>query len=252
MYEEIKNDDSILEISKIFDINIKNEKQLKSIFISENNFLQNLFFLSFDKKLYKLNILTKKVEEFNFSKNHKVIYITGNNNNNYLIIIFRSCKIYAINLETDEIFYFKNLQSVPLNINEEGKENIFSPKLKIYLNENLDKAVLYTGKEIIIWYKHQMKYNIKKKLNELIGYHIYIRLEEEKKSFIKAKKKYNDAFICVFNNDIFHGKSINIYYFFVFKIENTNLFKLVIISYIFFFSKENMFNSIDDENIKEK
>ena len=97
-----------------------------------------------------------------------------------------------------------------------------------------------------------MKYNIKKKLSELIGYHIYIQLEEEKKSFIKAKKKYNDAFICVFNNDIFHGKSINIYYFFVFKIENTNLFKLVIISYIFFFSKENMFNSIDDENIKEK
>ena len=160
------------------------------------------------------NTLTKKVEEFNFSKNHKVIYITGNNNNNYLIIIFRSCKIYAINLETDEIFYFKNLQSVPLNINEEGKENIFSPKLKIYLNENLDKAVLYTGKEIIIWYKHQMKYNIKKKLSELIGYHVYIQLEEEKKSFIKAKKKYNDAFICVFNNDIFHGKSINILFLF--------------------------------------
>ena len=208
--------------------------------------------MSLDKKIYKLNILTKKVEEFYFSKNHKVIFITGNNNNKFLVIIFRNCKIYAINLETNGIYYFKNLQSVPININEEGKENIFSPKLKLFVNENLDKAVLYTGKEIIIWYKHQMKYNIKKQLNELIGYHIYIQLEEEKKSFIKGKNKYNDYFLCIFNNDIFQGTSVNIYYFFVFRIENTNLFKLVIISYIFFFSKENMFNSIDNENTKEK
>ena len=252
MYDELKNEDAILEISKIFDINIKNEKQIKTVFISENDFLQNVFFLSLDKKIYKLNIITKKVEEFYFSKNHKVILITGNKNNKYLIIIFRNCKIYAINLETNAIYYFKNLQSVPININEEGKENIFSPKLKIFLNENLDKAVLYTGKEIIIWYKHQMKYNIKKQINELVGYHIYIQLEEEKKSFIKGKNKYSDYFLCIFNNDIFQGTSVNIYYFFIFKIENTNLFKLVIISYIFFFSKENMFNSIDNENIREK
>ena len=252
MYDELKDEDAILEITKIFDINIKNEKQIKSVFISENDFLQNVFFLSLDKKIYKLNILTKKVEEFYFSKNHKVIFITGNNNNKFLVIIFRNCKIYAINLETNGIYYFKNLQSVPININEEGKENIFSPKLKLFVNENLDKAVLYTGKEIIIWYKHQMKYNIKKQLNELIGYHIYIQLEEEKKSFIKGKNKYNDYFLCIFNNDIFQGTSVNIYYFFVFRIENTNLFKLVIISYIFFFSKENMFNSIDNENTKEK
>ena len=162
MYDELKDEDAILEITKIFDINIKNEKQIKSVFISENDFLQNVFFLSLDKKIYKLNILTKKVEEFYFSKNHKVIFITGNNNNKFLVIIFRNCKIYAINLETNGIYYFKNLQSVPININEEGKENIFSPKLKLFVNENLDKAVLYTGKEIIIWYKHQMKYNIKK------------------------------------------------------------------------------------------
>ena len=37
-----------------------------------------------------------------------------------------------------------------------------------------------------------------------------------------------------------------------FKIENTNLFKLVIINYTFFFSKENMFNCIDNNDIKEK
>ena len=60
----------------------------------------------------------------------------------------------------------------------------------------------------------------------------------EKKSFIKGKNKYSDYFLCIFNNDIFQGTSVNIYYFFIFKIENTNLFKLVIISYIFFFSKE--------------
>ena len=252
MYDEIKNDDSVLEITKIFDINIKNEKQIKTVFVPENNFLQNLFFLSLDKRIYKLNILTKKLEDFYFSKNHKVVLITGNNNSKYLIIIFKNCKIYAINLENNEIFYFKNLQSVPININEEGKENIFSPKLKIFINDNLDKAVLYTGKEIIIWYKHQKLFNIKKQLNELIGYHIYIQLEEEKKSFVKEKSNYSDNFICVFNNDIFQGKSVNIYYFMVFKIENTNLFKLVIINYVFFFTKENMFNCIDKENVKEK
>ena len=59
------------------------------------------------------------------------------------------------------------MQSVPININQEGKDNVFSPKLNIFINENLNKAVLYTGKEIIIWYKHQMKFNIKKQLNEL-------------------------------------------------------------------------------------
>ena len=252
MYDELKNDDTILEISKIFDINIKNEKQIKTVFISENNFLQNLYFLSLDKKIYKLNILTKKVEEFYFSKNHKVILITGNNENKYLIIIFKNCKIYAIDSETNSIFYFKNLQSVPININQEGKDNVFSPKLNIFINENLNKAVLYTGKEIIIWYKHQIKYNIKKQLNELIGYHIYIQLEEEKKSFIKEKDKYCDYLTCIFNNDIFQGDSVNIYYFMVYKIENTNLFKLVIISYIFFFNKENLFNSIDNNDMKEK
>ena len=252
MYDEVKSDDSILEISKIFDINIKNDKQLKSVFVPKNNFLQNLFFLSLDKRIYKLNILTKKLEEFPFSKNHKVIIITGNNNNKCLIIIFKNCKIYAINLETNEVFYFKNLQNVPLNINEEGKENIFSPKLKIFVNNNLDKAVLYTGKEIILWYKHQLKFNVKKQLNELIGYHIYIQLDEEKKSFIKEKKKYADYFLCVFNNDVFHGESISIYYFLVFNIDNTNLFKLVIINYIFFFSKDNMFHCNDENITKEK
>ena len=252
MYDEIKIDDTILEITKIFDINIKNEKQISSVFIPEINFLQNLFFLSLDKRVYKLNILTKKLEEYHFSKNHKVILITGNDNKKYLIIIFKNCKIYAINLETNGIYYFKNLQSVPININEEGKENIFSPKLKIFVNNNLDKAVLYTGKEIIIWHKHQMKYNIKKQLNELIGFHIYILLEEEKKSFIKENNNYAEYFICIFNNDISQGECINIYYFMAFKIENTNLFKLVIINYTFFFSKENMFNCIDNNDVKEK
>ena len=124
MYDEIKEDDSVLEISKIFDINIKNEKQLKSVFVPKNNFLQNLFFLSLDKRIYKLNILTKKLEEFVFSKNHKVLLITGNNNNKCLIIIFKNCKIYAINLENNQIFYFKNLQNVPLNINEEQEKKL--------------------------------------------------------------------------------------------------------------------------------
>ena len=251
MYEDIK-DDTVLEITKIFDIHIKNQKQINSVFIDENNFLKHLFFLSSDKKIYKLNIITKKLEEFYFSKNHKVILITGNCNNKYILIIFKSCKIYAINPEFNSIYYFKNLQSVPLNINQEGEENIFSPKLNLFVNDNLNKAVLYTGKEIIIWYKHQMKYNPKKKLNELIGHHRYIQLQEDKKSFIKDNNKYYEQIICVFNNDIFQGSSINIYYFMIFRIENTNLFKLVIINYIFMFNNENIFNSIDSNDIKEK
>jgi hypothetical protein len=147
------------------------------------------------------------------------------------------------------------LQSVPINLNdlnEEGKENIFSPKLKIFANENLSKAVLYTGEEIIIWFRHQIKYNNKKNIRELTGYHIYIQLQEEKKSFIKEKYKYIDNLICFFNKDIFQGSAINIYYFMVFKIPKTNLYKLVIINYTFFFNKENMFNCVDNADIKEK
>ena len=251
MYEEMKND-SKLEITKVFDISIKNEKEIKSVYIDENKYLRDLFFLSDDKKIYFLNILTKELEEFNFSRGHQVVYITGNINNTYLIIIFKNCKIYAMDLSSKSIFYFKNLQCVPININEEGKENIFSPKLKFFASDNLNKAVLYTGEEIIIWFRHQMKYNIKKNLKELTGYHIYIQLQEEKKSFIKEKQKYIDNLICFFNNDIFQGSSINIYYFMVFKIPKTSLFKLVIINYTFFFNKENMFNCVDNNDIKEK
>ena len=251
MFEEFKTD-SKLEISKVFDINIKNEKEIKSVYVDENKYLSNLFFLSSDKKIYFLNILTKEFEEFNFSRGHQVIHITGNNNNTYLIIIFKNCKIYSMDLSSKSIFYFKNLQSVPINLNEEGKENIFSPKLKFFANDNLSKAILYTGEEIIIWFRHQLKYNAKKNIRELTGYHIYIQLQEEKKAFIKEKHKYIDNLICFFNNDIFQGSAINIYYFMIFKIQKTNLFKLVIINYTFFFNKENMFNCIDNADIKEK
>ena len=256
MYDDTKND-SKLEMTKIFDINIKNEKEIKSLYIDENNYLKNLFFLSNDKKIYFLNILTKELEEFNFSRGHQVIYITGNNNNTYLIIIFKNCKIYAMDISSKLIYYFKNLQSVPINLNDlneegEAKENIFSPKLKIFTNENLSKAVLYTGEEIIIWFRHQIKYNNKKNIREMTGYHIYIQLQEEKKSFIKEKYKYIDNLICFFNKDIFQGSAINIYYFMVFKIPKTTLYKLVIINYTFFFNKENMFNCVDNSDIKEK
>ena len=44
MYEDIK-DDTVLEITKIFDIHIKNQKQINSVFIDENNFLKHLFFI---------------------------------------------------------------------------------------------------------------------------------------------------------------------------------------------------------------
>jgi hypothetical protein len=119
------------------------------------------------------------------------------------------------------------LQSVPLNLNEEGKEHIFSPKMKFFANDDLSKAVLYMGEQIIIWFRHQIKYNTKKNIREMTGYHIYIQLQEEKKSFIKEKHKYIDNMICFFNNDIFQGSAINIYYFMVFKIQKTNLFKFI-------------------------
>ena len=252
MFEDDLKIESRLEIIKVFDINIKNEKEIKSVYLDENKYLRNLFFLSNDKKIYFLNILTKELEEFNFSRGHQVIHITGNNNNTFLIIIFKNCKIYAMDLSSKSIYYFKNLQSVPINLNEEGKENIFSPKLKFFANENLSKAILYTGEEIIIWFRHQLKHNMKKNIKELTGYHIYIQLQEEKKSFIKEKHKYIENLICFFNNDIFQGSAINIYYLMVFKIPKTNLFKLVIISYTFFFNKENMFNCVDNLDTKEK
>ena len=252
MFEDDLKLESKLEIVKVFDINIKNEKEIKSVYIDENKYLRNLFFLSNNKKVYFLNILTKELEEFNFSRGHQVVHITGNNNNTFLIIIFKNCKIYSMDLSSKSIFYFKNLQSVPINLNEEGKENIFSPKLKFFANENLSKAILYTGEEIIIWFRHQIKYNMRKNIKELTGHHIYIQLQEEKKSFIKEKHKYIDNLVCFFNNDIFQGSAINIFYFMVFKIPKTNLFKLVIISYTFFFNKESMFNCVDNDDIKEK
>ena len=243
--------ESKIIISKAFDICIKNDRELKSVYVDENKYLRYLYFLT-NEKIFSLNILTKAHEEFNFSRGHDVLYITGNVSHKYLIIIFKNCKIFAIDTSNKQIFYFKNLQNIPINLDEDAKENKFSPKLQLFANDDLSKVVLYAGEEIVIWYKYQVKYNIKKNIKELIGYHIYIKLVQEKKSLIKEKYKYIDNLICYFNNNIFQGSAINIYYFIVFKILRTNLFKLIIVNYTFYFNSENIFRSVDNDNTTEK
>ena len=226
-----------LILGKIFDIKIKQGFELKIAYIDEKKYLKTLYFLK-DKKVYILNISNKKIEELNFTKSHEVIYITGNNNHTYLICIFKNCKIFAIDC-LKNIIYFKNLQNVPLNSDLKGNiiktdkketdydERLFSPNLELWGNENLNKIVIFTGTQIIIWYQSIIKEKVssgKKLINEAIGYHIYIQLQEERQTLLdKTKKKYenfDENVCCIFRNSYYLGSYRFIYSYFLYFINS--------------------------------
>ena len=253
-----------LILGKIFDIKIKQGFELKIAYIDEKKYLKTLYFLK-DKKVYILNISNKKIEELNFTKSHEVIYITGNNNHTYLICIFKNCKIFAIDCFKN-IVYFKNLQNVPLNSDLKGNiiktdkketdydERLFSPNLELWGNENLNKIVIFTGTQIIIWYQSIIKEKVssgKKLINEAIGYHIYIQLQEERQTLLdKTKKKYenfDENVCCIFRNSYYLGSYIHIFYILLIPIEEKGKVysKVIIVNYLFFFDKDNHFKSND-------
>ncbi len=266
-----------LILSKIFDIKVKQGFELKIAYIDEKKYLKTLYFLK-DKKVFILNISNKKIEELNFTKSHEVLYITGNNNHTFLICIFRNCKIFAIDCQKN-IIYFKNLQNVPINSDSKGnalktekKENessmndekIFSPNLELWANENLNKIVIYTGTQIIIWYQSIIKEKIssgKKLINEAIGYHIYIQLQEERQTLLEKLKKKFESFdenvCCIFKNSYYLGSFIYIFYILLIPLEEKGKFysKIIIVNYLFFFDKDNHFKSNDtnkDPNINKE
>ena len=237
-----------LILTKNFDIKIKTGHSIQIVHIDENNYLKSLFFLK-GKKIFNVNILTKKNDELNFSKNHEVEFFTGNNNNKYLIILFSNYKIFAIDSKKN-IFYFKNIFNFQ---NKNFCNEIKNPKL--FVNNDLSKFVIFTQNQIIIWYKSQIKEknanNSNKKINELIGFHIYIQLNEERKELLKNENKfYFDDVHCIFNNsNNFLGSSIKIYYVLLITEENkTNITKIILVNYIFFFDRENKFKSIENDS----
>ena len=140
-----------LILSKNFDIKIKTGHSIQIVHIDESSYLKSLFFLK-GKKIFNVNILTKKNEELNFSKNHEVEFITGNNNNKYLIILFSNNKIFAIDLKKN-IFFFKNLLNFQ-NKNFSLNEIKFK---KLFINDDLSKFVIFIENQIIIWYKSTTK-----------------------------------------------------------------------------------------------
>ena len=138
-------------------------------------------------RIYQIDIPSKQLEELSFSKNHEVFYITGNSNNEYLITVFKNGKIFAVGIKK-QIFYFKNLQNQDKDNNNNNKvDNSF----KIFCNDNLDKVVVYTSAQITVWYRSLTKTKItsSKEITELMGFHIYIQLKEERKVFLSQKDK---------------------------------------------------------------
>lgn len=243
----IDNSKFDLFLHKCFDIKLKEGHTMSSAVIDEKNYLTTFYFLK-NSRVYSIDIPSKKLDELSFSKNHEVFYITGNANNEYLICVFKNGKIFAININK-KIFYLKNLQN-----ENTSNSNKFDSSFKIYASNNLDKVVVYTSSQITVWYKSIQKEKItsSKKINELLGFHIYIQLKEERKAFLTAKDKiYKDDFICYFGNNYYLGSFIRICYFLLVPQPEKNTYKLIIITYLFFFDKENKLRSLDNIDINE-
>ena len=112
-----------LILSKNFDIKIKTGHSIQIVHIDENNYLKSLFFLK-GKKIFNVNILTKKNDELNFSKNHEVEFFTGNNNNKWTKSCIDLMKIKYSQLIRKKTFFISKTFSI-------FKIKIFVTKLKI-------------------------------------------------------------------------------------------------------------------------
>lgn len=245
----IDNSKFDLFLHKCFDIKLKEGHTMSTAVIDEKNYLTTLYFLK-NTRIYQIDIPSKQLEELSFSKNHEVFYITGNSNNEYLIAVFKNGKIFAVGIKK-QIFYFKNLQNQDKDNNNNNKvDNSF----KIFCNDNLDKVVVYTSAQITVWYRSLTKTKItsSKEITELMGFHIYIQLKEERKVFLSQKDKlYKDDFICYFGNNYYLGSFIRLFYILLIpQTELKNTYKLMIINYLFIFDKENKLKAIDNPDVQ--
>ena len=240
-----------LLLHQCLDITLKEGHTLSLALIDEKKYLTSLFFLK-NSRVYSVNIPTKKLSELDFTKNHETIYITTNDTNDYLICIFKSGRIFALDFYENKVVYFKNI----FNINDK-----LDSSFKLYSNSTLDKVVVYTSNQIIVWYSSLVKYkssmtninNVKGNIKELLGFHIYIQLKEERKSVASSyEKNYKDAFNCFFGNNYFLGSHMRLVYVLLLpQVNLKNTYKLVLIMYLFLFDKETKFKAVDMKSDNE-
>ena len=104
-----------LILAKAFDMKIK-QKEMKTIYIDESTQKLQLLYILKGKHVYAINIITKQLKELDFSKNHPVVHICGNNNNKYLLILFQNGKLFAVrNIDSEKekkIIYIKNINTM--------------------------------------------------------------------------------------------------------------------------------------------
>lgn len=239
-----------LIMAKAFDMKIK-QKEMKTVYIDENTNKLELLFILKSTHIYSINIVTKQLKELDFSKNHPVLHITGNNNNKYLIILFHNGKLFALKNEEDgknkKLYYFKNLNTL-LHFDQETKQNKIPSLYKIYASDDLDKIIIINNKVLHLWVKTSSKFKPKKNLVEYIGTSTLIQLTKERINLIQNKENFCENFHVLFGNNYFYGSYARVFYVICEDIEELNATKVYIIDYLFKFERENTFKKGKEKN----
>ena len=148
-----------LILAKAFDMKIK-QKEMKTIYIDENTQKLELLYILKGTHVYAINIISKQLKELEFSKNHPVVHICGNNNNKYLLILFQNGKLFAVkdinNEKEKKIIYIKNINTMI--------DNDIPSTYKLYASDNIDKIIIINDSVLTLWVKTNTKLKKKKKV----------------------------------------------------------------------------------------
>ena len=97
-----------LLLRKVFDMKMKNNHEIKSAIVDENDYLKTFYFLK-GFKVYKVNIETKAHSEFEALKYFDIVYLSANKDNKILIAGSIKGIIYLVNLKDSSTCKIDNL-----------------------------------------------------------------------------------------------------------------------------------------------
>ena len=237
-----------LILAKAFDMKIK-QKEMKTIYIDESTQKLQLLYILKGKHVYAINIITKELKELDFSKNHPVVHICGNNNNKYLLILFQNGKLFAVrNIDSEKekkIIYIKNINTMI--------ENDVTSTYKLYSSDNIDKIIIINDSVLTLWVKTSSKLKKNKNVIEYIGNSTHIQLSKERKNLIQnSNENYTENFYVLFGNNFYLGSYARVFYVICEDIEELNATKIYIIDYVFKFDKENKFKHLEQGSDSEE
>ena len=237
-----------LILAKAFDMKIK-QKEMKTIYIDESTQKLQLLYILKGKHVYAINIITKQLKELDFSKNHPVVHICGNNNNKYLLILFQNGKLFAVrNIDSEKekkIIYIKNINTMI--------ENDVTSTYKLYSSDNIDKIIIINDSVLTLWVKTSSKLKKNKNVIEYIGNSTHIQLSKERKNLIQnSNENYTENFYVLFGNNFYLGSYARVFYVICEDIEELNATKIYIIDYVFKFDKENKFKHLEQGSDSEE